>query len=52
MYTSAKLIINKFEALLFPVKFVYNYRTTVGCTETDMEHFGPNDLFVHLLELF
>ena len=51
MYTVAWLIIGNFEALLSPVKFVHKYPTTVRCRESHVEHFGPNSLFVHLLEV-
>ena len=52
MFTAVELLIVKFAALPQLVHLVYGDPTTVGCSQSHVEHFDPNGLFVHHPEVF
>ena len=52
IYKAAWLTIGYFAALLGALHSVYGIPTAVGCRESHVEDFDPNDLLVHLIEVF
>ena len=52
MFKVVQLIIGKFTALPWLVHQLYTVPSAVGLTESHVEHFDPNGMFVHLWEVF
>ena len=52
MFKAVQLIIGKFAAQPWLVHKLYTVPTAVGLTESHVDHFDPNGMFVHLPEVF
>ena len=52
MFKAVQLIIGKFTSLPWLVLQLYIVPTAVGLTESHVECFDPNSMFVHLREVF